>query len=76
MAYIGKAALTLVRADSSLVYVYAGEPVPGGADEADVARLVEEGFIVPVGEPDEVPADESTDESVPAAKKTAAPRRA
>lgn len=59
----GKAALSLVRtASGSVDYVYAGAPVPAGADEADVARLVDEGFLVVVGEdePEEKPARRSS----------------
>jgi hypothetical protein len=51
---VGKAPLTLVRAGGSMVYVYAGQPVPSGADDADVKRLLDEGFLVEVGEPEPV----------------------
>jgi hypothetical protein len=47
--YKGAAKLTMVKADGGkrVVYVYAEDPVPQSADAADVARLVEAGFLVP-----------------------------
>lgn len=46
---VGKAPLSLVRTvGGSMEYVYAGRPVPAGADPADVRRLLGEGFLVEV----------------------------
>lgn len=57
---IGKAPLSLVRmAGGTVEYVYGGRPVPAGVDEADAARLLEEGFLLEIGEP-EAPARRSS----------------
>lgn len=37
--------LTLVRASGHLIYVYQGGLVPAHADQDDVDRLVEEGYL-------------------------------
>jgi len=53
--YLGKAPLTIVRClDGRAVYVYAGQPAPGGVDAVEVDRLVTEGYLVPVVVPDAV----------------------
>jgi hypothetical protein len=53
--YVGKAPLTLVRADGKLAYVYAGEPVPQGVDPDDLKRLVDEEFFVKAADPEDPP---------------------
>ena len=56
---MGKAPLSLVRTvNSSLEYVYAGKPVPRGADPADVRRLLDEGFLAEEELPDAEPVAE------------------
>lgn len=45
---VGREALTMVRPAGSTapsVYVFAGDPVPAGCDEEDLARLLEEGYL-------------------------------
>jgi hypothetical protein len=57
---VGKNALTMVRpegSDAPSIYVYAGEPVPAGADPDDVKRLIDEGYL----EEQEVAATSSDD---------------
>jgi len=51
-AYVGRAALTIVRRkDRTQAYVYAGAPVPGDVDDAELLRLAGEGFIAPTAAP-------------------------
>jgi hypothetical protein len=59
----GKAPLTMVLAEDGArsVYVYADQPVPAGADESDVKRLIDEGYLVEV-KPDTTSAKDATDE--------------
>jgi hypothetical protein len=64
--YIGKAALTLVRVGGSMAYVYAGEPVPEGATDAEYARLLEDGFIAPLDAAVDIVAARVVPESQPA----------
>jgi hypothetical protein len=47
--YVGAEALTMVRPEGSAapsIYVFEGDAVPAGADPDDVARLVDEGYLV------------------------------
>jgi hypothetical protein len=41
----GKASLTLVKANGSFAYVYAGQPVPEGISSEDKKRLLDEGYL-------------------------------
>lgn len=52
---VGREALTMVRpegSDAPTIYVYAGGPVPAGADAEDVKRLLDEGYLEEVDAPD------------------------
>lgn len=64
--YVGAEPLTMVRIGSgesaTMVYVFAGAPVPDGADPDDVKRLVDEGFLVA----QDADVDEQADDSKPA----------
>lgn len=47
--YVGAAPLTMVRTDPpGYVNVFAGDPVPVNIDEADLERLLAEGFLAEV----------------------------
>lgn len=54
---VGKAPLSLVRTvGGGMAYVYARQPVPAGAEKADVQRLLDEDFLDEVEVLDAVPA--------------------